>query len=512
MGCGGSKLETLEPVALCKDRSILLESVIRHRYTLSNAHFSYLRSLASVGIALQRFFENISPPSLPSSTSSSYLPDQNQQKSDSVSHAEIPSVNRQSDAHSKSHMELNSDSDSVSEISTTVHEHVHGRGNDHGETLDQNPDMNYMQTRPAEPSVVYQQQSSETVRVEGDPSLSGYGFAYPNPSSYSYPYSYPYAYSNQYSYPYPYAYSIYGVGYGGYNGYSFPPQFDQSSYMPPPCLAAAPVPDSSPERAAPPQSPSPAEASWDFLDPFYEKQSYYRAYTPSRDSEELREEEGIPELEEVVEYDEIEQEQVSDVEEDDEIEQEEVKEVEEEKKTVVDGGAGGGEDLEKVADKSDAEIVVEESGDDVNLNLVEEDEIVVIEDENLHDGGGVGAAVMNAQLEVSGVLREIKAQFYIASESGNEVSKLLEVGKVPYRGRNAVYKGNSFPCCFLACSASSGSLLSVTFNGCPSQSYHSENFTPQPIALITFGAHCLILFLFYGMEFLVFFKHYYCIP
>ncbi|RWR92412.1 nitrate regulatory gene2-like protein [Cinnamomum micranthum f. kanehirae] len=211
--------------------------------------------------------------------------------------------------------------------------------------------------------------------------------------------------------------------------------------MPPPYLAAAaaPAPDLWPSRAAPPQSPPPAEPSWEFLNPFYENQSYYRAFTPSRDSEELREEEGIPDLEEVVEYDEIEQEEVSEVEEDDEIEQEEVKEVEEDKKTVVDGGAGGGEDLEKVADESDAEIVVEESGGDVNL--VEEDEIVVIEDENRHDGGGVGAAVMYAKLEF--VLREIKAQFYIASESGNEISKLLDVGKVPYRGRNAVYKVSS---------------------------------------------------------------------
>lgn len=56
---------------------------------------------------------------------------------------------------------------------------------------------------------------------------------------------------------------------------------------------------------------------------------------------------------------------------------------------------------------------------------------------------------------------------------------------------------------FLASSASSGSLLSVTFEGCPSTSFHSEIFNPQPIALITSKTLCLIFLLFDGMEFLV---------
>ena len=51
MGCGGSKLDDSDAVALCKERSQLLEDAIRHRYSLAQSHLAYLHSLKSVASA-----------------------------------------------------------------------------------------------------------------------------------------------------------------------------------------------------------------------------------------------------------------------------------------------------------------------------------------------------------------------------------------------------------------------------------------------------------------------------
>ncbi|XP_020574148.1 uncharacterized protein LOC110020402 [Phalaenopsis equestris] len=57
MGCGGSKLEELNAVALCRDRSELLAEAIRHRYALADAHAEYADSLCSFGVALHRMLD-----------------------------------------------------------------------------------------------------------------------------------------------------------------------------------------------------------------------------------------------------------------------------------------------------------------------------------------------------------------------------------------------------------------------------------------------------------------------
>ncbi|MFQ6649129.1 hypothetical protein Gotur_023321, partial [Gossypium turneri] len=48
----------------------------------------------------------------------------------------------------------------------------------------------------------------------------------------------------------------------------------------------------------PPPPPSPPRTSaWDFLNPFESYENYNHLYTPSRDLREVREAEGIPDLE-----------------------------------------------------------------------------------------------------------------------------------------------------------------------------------------------------------------------
>ncbi|KAM5549840.1 hypothetical protein ABKV19_000993 [Rosa sericea] len=74
-------------------------------------------------------------------------------------------------------------------------------------------------------------------------------------------------------------------GSGGYYGHSTPA-------LPPYGVSSPPAPQSKP-----PPPPPPPPSAWDFMNPFDSIEKYYSPYTPSRDSSEVREEEGIPDLE-----------------------------------------------------------------------------------------------------------------------------------------------------------------------------------------------------------------------
>ena len=102
------------------------------------------------------------------------------------------------------------------------------------------------------------------------------------------------------------------------NGFFGTPAAYGSSY-PPVVRGASSEASTSKQQAPPPPSP-PRTSAWDFLYPFESGENYYPAYTPSRDSKELREEEGIPDLE------------------DEDLEKEVVKEVYREQKFVDSGG------------------------------------------------------------------------------------------------------------------------------------------------------------------------------
>ncbi|KAK1320957.1 hypothetical protein QJS10_CPA03g02386 [Acorus calamus] len=245
MGCAGSKLDDLEAVALCKARFELLHEAIDHRFALADAHLAYLHSLRSLALSFHLFFSSPPPmpPLHPSSTS--------------------PLSARDGSIHMSS---------------------LHGGEQEHQHQNHFN--MNFMKNRAAVPSVSYEVQppkSPENVRF-GEPSSGFYGYGEQNPSFYP---------------PYPYPYPSYASGINGFFG-SPPPMYGGGSSYPP-----APTPmmvgggGGSPVKEAPPPPPSPPRANtWDFLNPFEAFDSYYRTYTPSRDSKDLREEEGIPDLEE----------------------------------------------------------------------------------------------------------------------------------------------------------------------------------------------------------------------
>lgn len=407
MGCGGSKLDDSEAVVLCKERSQLLEDAIRHRYSLAQSHLAYLQSLKSVACSLQRFFDldqNTMAPSSP------FLPLPPQRKGDpdpgpaietrspeliKPSSSSPPIIH--SHSNSGSHLQFHSDSDS--DISgSPFHDHAPSPPRYY---------MNYARSGGPAASISYEQrpQSPEKIHFGG----SAYS-PNPNPSA-SYPYQYPYS------------------NYGGINGFfGSLPQYSYSSSPPQQAVAAART-ESSDKEAAPPPPPPPNASTWDFFNPFESTVEYYPTYTPSRDSKELREEEGIPDLE-------------------DEYQQEVVKEVYGEQKFVAVEKWGGGGDERSRGIGGEVEYGVrsravgESSGVEHGVHLVDKN-VIANEKPPVESHGNVAPVKGRGLRSDSEVVSEIKEQFLRASDSGSEVSKILEVGKLPYCGKNSVYKGIS---------------------------------------------------------------------
>lgn len=104
----------------------------------------------------------------------------------------------------------------------------------------------------------------------------------------------------------------------------------------------------------------------------------------------------------------------------------------------VDGGGRGGY------------LDVGGGGGEVEYEVQMVDKKVVVNEERVgEEKGGLVVVKAGGMRGVSEVVSEIKLQFDRASESGGEVAKILEVGKHPYRGRNAVYKGRRLFLSFL---------------------------------------------------------------
>ncbi|WOL18906.1 hypothetical protein Cni_G27703 [Canna indica] len=432
MGCGGSKLEDEAAVALCRERSMLLADAIRHRYALADAHAAYVRSLRAVGGALEAFLRGV--PALP--PASPVLPLPAHRKGDDLPQL-TPSpppaagfvVHSRSRSNSGSHIhfrpsESGSDDDSPlhSEGASPVH-HIRAGGDPVGPTY---VNLNYSRNRPAEASVVYEQQppSSQPVRF-------GSVNEHP-PMAYPY-YGQPYPPQSSNFYPYPaYPYMSYGSDLGGgFFGSSLPPPNIE------PAAAAAVGPSTAATREARPPPSPPRASSWDFLNPFDSYDSYYDPYASSRSSKssrELREEEGIPDLED-------EQEEI-------------VKEAYGDSKLAVSSSdAANGEYTAKDDNglKQDAigstgqdpyqktTSLEERSSSEQEVHVVKNSVVTEPEDQN----NAMGFTVSRSYHDVNEIAQEIKIQFDRASESADKVAKMLEVGRFLYHRKNSVYKAVS---------------------------------------------------------------------
>nr|GLL23566.1 uncharacterized protein LOC109161314 [Ipomoea trifida] len=429
MGCTTSKIDDLPAVALCRDRCAFLDEAIRQRYSLAEAHLAYLQSLRAIGVSLHHFFDQdldafppapvISLPSHPKGVGGG-----DPQPTASLPHkapAVIPSPPRSSTG---SHLHFISDSEAEedsasgsllhhSHNATPLHPYAHlnyDAGADHeslalggpypgaffGGTTTGFTHMNFMRNQ-ATPSVTYEQRplSPDTVRV-GDASSSYYPYPYANPQIPSHTYPTHYGYSSL------------------------------------PTPTPGPGPSSSPSTSKQPPPPPPSSSAWDFLNPFDNSDNFYHPYTPSRDSREVREEEGIPDLE------------------DEDFEQEVVKEVHGDQKFVDTERSGASEgSYSKAAAKDDEERPKDSdkehrTGPNVSVdNDPVEYEVHVVDKKMVGGQAGTSAARPKARGGFKGdsdVVREIQVQFDQASEAGTELAKLLEVGKLPYNRKHATYQ------------------------------------------------------------------------
>ncbi|XP_049402355.1 protein ALTERED PHOSPHATE STARVATION RESPONSE 1-like [Solanum stenotomum] len=413
MGCTSSKIDDLPAVALCRERCSFLDEAIHYRYALAEAHLAYLHSLKTVGLSLHHFFkENVETSHSPVFIKSDPPPPEPPKK------LIPPSAPVDSHSSSGSHLHFHSDSDSDEGSGTDSLHHHHLDGTsvpfhqygqfsygDHemlgfggsypvGGNGGGFMHMNFMRNQTT-PSVTYEQRpvSTETVQMS-EPSSSSY-------------------------YPYPYATNY--PDYANYGGGFYP------SSTPAAAVAGMSLAPSSSKPPPPPPSP-PRSSPWEFLNLFKTLESY-PVYPPSRDSREVREEEGIPDLEDV------------------DFEHEAVKEVHEDQRFVDEAGTASGsyskavEENEKAADsesihhQSSTSSSMEDDPIEYEVHVVDKK---VVDDENRGNVAGSKGRSFNSD---SDVVKEIQVQFERASESGSELAKMLEVGKLPHNRKHATYQG-----------------------------------------------------------------------
>ncbi|KAG4160330.1 hypothetical protein ERO13_D02G230600v2 [Gossypium hirsutum] len=430
MGCSSSKLDDLPAVSLCRERCSFLDEAIQQRFALAEAHVAYFASLKLFGQSLNSFIEYDPEASLEAPPPPSPPSDKDKAVDQVDGGSSSPKKNvvshRHSHSNSGSHLQFHSDSDE-DDSGASLHHSVHssplhdGGGGGHIEYIHQNypnyggfesgsfPNgfmhMNFMKKQPM-PSIVYEQRpmNPETVYMgESSSPSSYYPYFNDNPSSYLNP-----GYRN----------------YGGFSNYSsyLAPGYDSSLQQPSTAAVGAVASSSKP----PPPPPSPPRASaWDFLNPFEIYENYNRPYTPSRDSREVREEEGIPDLE------------------DEDYLHEAVKEVH--GGGGGSGGSGGGSGggySKSPVEAEDGKVASNEAeaarqSDGMENERVEYEVHVVdkkvVDNERAEEcGNGSGTVPRNA-FEVA---KEIEVQFVRASESANEIAKLLEVGTLHYQHKH----------------------------------------------------------------------------
>lgn len=384
MGCKGSKLEDQEAVTLCRGRAELLAAAVRHRYALADAHGALADSLHSMAAPLHRLLLLQLQASSPQLTLPTARKGGRPRTAAAAATLSLPHGRSAhlDDLGSPSGSETASPADSplraFPEQQLPYPHYAYGYGTGPAFAYPPPPASSlqfyYARSRPPPPSVgVAQRAPVSTERVY----------------------------------------------YGSFDPTSGYPQYYANGGVP---ATAAPQRMAAP---APPRSP-PRESSWAFLNVFanYEPyDNYYydstaaaasaAAYTPSRSSREVREEEGIPELEE---------------DEDDCV-----------FKEVASGGysAGSGGHRSRRSSIGSLSSVAEQE------NAVIDNDVVASTSEIYrrplaHRNVAMRAPAQAAQ-RVAGnggnvdVAGEIKAQLVRAAEATRELAPLLEVGKPSYQ-------------------------------------------------------------------------------
>ncbi|CAO2043344.1 unnamed protein product [Urochloa humidicola] len=400
MGCKGSKLDDQEAVALCRGRAVLLAAAVRHRYALADAHAALADSLDSVAAPLHRLLR---------------LQAEQPQQQPSPPGLALPSDRKAPAPRGRaSHLQFGAPSGSE-------------------------PAASPPRAVPEQPPLPHTQYAY------------GYGYGYAPPPAYAYPTP---AGSLQFYYarsrPPPASVAVtqraplpsHRVRYGSFDasaagggGYPYPPHYGYGAQQPPPPAAAA-----APQRPATAPPSPPKASSWDFLNVFenydsYDYDSYYydsapvaaasAPYTPSRSSREVREEEGIPDLE------------------DDEEEEEDDVVVKEVATGEYPGhGSGGARSRHTSLGGVSSVAELDDPG-----NVIAHNDVIgeLRRRPQAHGNVFVHAQATPARrgADNGSVAGEIKAQLVRTAEAARQLAPLLEVGRPSYQERSSVYHSSA---------------------------------------------------------------------
>lgn len=440
MGCGSSKAEESKLVALCRERTELIRAARDRRYALAAAHAAYFQALAAVGDAFHHFVhEELAPGSpvlvLPSSegkrkartgrgsaitaaaassTSSSVTP-LTHSLSPEGSHLPLSSVS-ESEASPQGAGGSTSFADGkASRVGSSGEGEI--SSSRHHRFSPTSPNSSFIRSSTAIPTMVYQ-----------DPLASSW------PNS---------AYDG-------YGYPFYGVPIGS------PPQ-EREDWAGPSAPAVAP--------GTPPQPPPNEASSWDFLDPF----NYYEEFLPyysggkygsrssisSPDLSEVRKREGIPELEEEADVEMTENNVV-----DDDLRQ----------KDSFSGSSNSGPNREIGGKHEKVGIELEEKerrsssagsktisgGEDAGSNGKKKgvtfEDVSYVTEESVPSSERPLSAYsdddhplpVQGTRDVMEVVQEIEEHFSSAAGCGEDISQMLELGKLPYRSRSKMHRGKIY--------------------------------------------------------------------
>ncbi|KAF0928206.1 hypothetical protein E2562_038221 [Oryza meyeriana var. granulata] len=458
MGCRSSRLDAADvsPVAaLCRERRDLLRAAADRRAALAAAHAAYFRALPRVADALARFADQhhaATPPGSPVLTLPPSEPDEPKKRSASTSTLHTDSGH--------SHLHFHTDGGSDSEPDSAEDCACGAAG--HGVRGEISPPAEELQERQIPEPGPSSRPQMPWEYAPYDP----YPSSFPNVTFPNYYYMKASSTPANTVYQEPYGYGNFAanVSYTGYDyGYSNP-------------MYGVPVPpegerlaeDRGREAAAPappPPMPMPEVSPWDFFNPFdsydynqqlpqYNEKGYGSngSFTSSPNSSEVREREGIPELEE-------------------ETEQESMRESIKARKAVESTASTRIDNVDvnakaKTASMEHKECEIESVGSASVLDSGEES-VCSCECDNADTGAGAAAPtrddpgmVKKVALEehssmvvaedvlpktfgtrdVADVVKEIKEQFNSVVACGDDVAKILEVGSMRYWPRRRIVR------------------------------------------------------------------------
>ncbi|KAM0862123.1 hypothetical protein ACQ4PT_045464 [Festuca glaucescens] len=427
MGCAHSKSSREDQgaaVTLCRDRSALLAEAIRHRYALADAHRAYATSLRTASAALHDFLR-VQPPQTDPTVPILHVRLPEHRKGDPLPAASPPvhAAAKLVDDHG-GHIRFTSDDDE--EGSDDAHIRFPSSDDDEAEPRIPRPGPIPPAT-PAPPRAappygvgyappLYSYGTGPAYGYSAD--IGGYGQSFFN---ISYARSQPPPPSVSYEHrPQSTNATVQYCPGSYYSGYKYP----QGSGL-------HQVAVSSCEGAVTPPSP-PRVSTWDFLNPFESVESYYREEpaamvlamsTPSPSSKDAQEEVDISDLE------------------DEKVEE-----------NVVNGNTGKvglakEEERSNASEEQHSKSMSPEANNNNASSMVHDVHVVersVMEEHlQLSDADGLPEIPGKSYNDNVEVVQEIRLQFEFAAKSAAEVSKMLEVGKMPYYQKKSGLKVSS---------------------------------------------------------------------